>query len=43
MRWNVFCFFALGMGCTERLAQMQTICEGTWMLESRTLADGTQL
>lgn len=47
MRRNVFGFFvlcaALMTGCADRLAEMQTMCEGTWMLESRTLADGTQL
>jgi hypothetical protein len=28
-------------GCSDRLADMQQACEGTWQLESRTMADGS--
>ncbi len=34
---------AVGFGCTDRLAQMQRACQGTWVLKSRQLPDGTLL
>jgi len=30
-------------GCSDRLAEMQQACSGTWELESRTLADGSMV
>ena len=30
-------------GCSDRLAEMQQACAGTWNLESRTLADGSTI
>ena len=30
-------------GCSDRLADMQKACSGTWQLESRTLADGSTI
>lgn len=31
----------LGQGCGDRLAEMQTRLEGTWVLQSRKMADGS--
>jgi len=31
------------LGCSDRLADMQQACAGTWQLDSRTLADGSTL
>jgi hypothetical protein len=31
------------LGCSDRLADMQTACAGTWQLESRMLANGSTL
>ena len=40
----VICALAVSnLGCSDRLADMQKACEGTWQLESRTLADGNTL
>ena len=36
--WNV-----VGTGCSDRLVEMQTHLQGTWILESRELPDGTSL
>ena len=33
----------LGQGCSDRLGQMQAQMSGNWVLESRTLPDGTVL
>ena len=33
----------VGQGCGDRLAEMQTQLAGTWVLQSRTLADGSIL
>ena len=46
-RWAVLglSLFLVGMasGCSDRLADMQEMLEGTWVLESRELPDGTRL
>ena len=33
----------IGLGCTDRLAQMQNTCQGTWELALRQLPNGTEL
>ena len=42
-RWLLLLGAVCMTSCTDRLAEMQTMCKGTWMLESRTFADGTVL
>ena len=39
----LFVLLAGSLGCSDRLADMQSACEGTWTLESRTLEDGSVL
>lgn len=43
-KWvGVLLLSLLGLGCSDRLQEMQAICAGTWELESRELSDGTVL
>ncbi len=38
------CALAVGaLGCSDRLADMQAACTGTWQLELRTMADGSEI
>ena len=39
----VLALLAGAFGCSDRLADMQNACAGTWQLESRTLPDGSTL
>lgn len=43
MRKNlwILVLVAGSLGCSDRLADMQKACEGTWELEARTLPDGS--
>ncbi len=45
MNWKtaagtLFAALVVQSGCTDRLAQMQAVCQGTWVLQSRELPDG---
>lgn len=39
----LFVTLAGALGCSDRLAEMQAACAGTWRLESRALANGNTL
>ena len=39
----VFLTVCLGLGCSDPLSDIQAKCEGTWVLQSRELPDGTLL
>ena len=39
----VFVLLTGALGCSDRLADMQAACAGTWQLETRMLADGSMI
>ena len=44
LRRLAICVLTIGVcACSDRLAEMQSVCTGTWQLEVRTLPDGSTI